>query len=374
MKSRILLLVAAFILSAGTAGAASPIPVKGQGTADHDALFGGANKDVKWVARRDAIRNAINSAISNQSESLREQFRSLGDNFSPDDFEKKGIIKEKLKSMFDEDKKTKTVTAFFNGLLDVSALRDELNALAARGGVTEGASGVALSKDKVAVFFTARLTSENVKFDAKVTKSETSQATKDAEASQKATDDGLTTSEATLRQKQVTVGGSTTVKAEKQKYEVDAPSRELFGSGLLDRASSKGFNRIVGGETMESSADLDLAYGEGNVIPAKIYKKVAAEVRERSAKIKNIIIGTLDFSAPSKDPATGQPRVLGTVSGKVYGFDEDGELEVVAALKGMSKTGVAASEQDARKQAIELLTEEAMDEIITKMSNKKRNE
>ena len=62
------------------------------------------------------------------------------------------------------------------------------------------------------------------------------------------------------------------------------------------------------------------------------------------------------------------------MSGKVYGFDEDGELEVVAALKGMSKHGVAASEQDARKQAIELLTEEAMDEIITKLSNKKRNE
>jgi hypothetical protein len=362
-----------FLACGLTVFAGEPIPIKGQGTATNSAIIGGASRDVKWMARQEAARNAIEAELSKASESLREQFRQLGDKFNVDDFEKKRILKERLKTAYDEDKKQRTVTAFFSGTLDVSALRDELNAMASSGVATDGAASVALSKDKVAVFFTARLTSDTVKFDNTVSKTGTAQTSKEAEASQKATDDGVSTSEATLRQSKVTAGGSSTTKADKLKFELDAPMREAFGAGLLDRASSKGFKRIVDGATLETSADLDAAFGEGNVIPAKIYKKVAAEVHEKP-KIKNIIIGTLDFSAAGKDQVTGQTKVLATVSGKVYAFDEDGELEIVAALKPISKAGKAASEQDARKSAVDLLTEEAMDEIITKLNNKKRND
>ena len=103
-------------------------------------------------------------------------------------------------------------------------------------------------------------------------------------------------------------------------------------------------------------------------------EKIATEVRERSAKIKNIIIGTLDFSAAGKDAVTGQVKVLASLSGKVYAFDEDGELEIVAALKPISRSGMAASEEDARKSGVDLLSEEAIDEIITKLNNKRKND
>ncbi len=360
------------LLFAFHASAAAPIPIKGQGTAANPAIIGGASRDVKWMARQDAARNAIESELSKGSEALRQQFRQLGDKFNIEDFEKKRIVKERLKTVFEEDKREKTVTAFFSGTLDVSALRDEMNALAASGGATtEGAAPMALSKDKVALFFTARVNAAAEIFDDAVTRTGKAQSNKEAEASQKATDDGVATSETTLRQSKVTKSGSTIVRRDKQIYELDGTMREHLAAGLLDRASSKGFNRIVDGATMESSTDLDAAFGGGNAIPPKIYKKIATEVRERSAKIKNIIIGTLDFSAPGKDAVTGQVKILASLSGKVYAFDEDGELEIVAALKPLSKSGMAASEEDARKSGVDLLSEEAIDEIITKLNNKK---
>lgn len=372
MKKLFLLFSLLFALNAS---AAAPIPIKGQGTATNSAIIGGASRDVKWMARQDAARNAIESELSKGSEALRQQFRQLGDKFNIEDFEKKRIVKERLKTAFEEDKKEKTVTAFFSGTLDVSALRDEMNALAATGGATtEGAAPMALSKDKVALFFTARLNSASEKFDGVVTKSGKAQSNKEAEASQKATDDGVATSETTLRQSKVTTTGSTVVRADKLTYELDGPMREHLAAGLLDRASSKGFNRIVDGATMESSTDLDAAFGGGNAIPPKIYKKIATEVRERSAKIKNIIIGTLDFSAAGKDAVTGQVKVLASLSGKVYAFDEDGELEIVAALKPISRSGMAATQEDARKSGVDLLSEEAIDEIITKLNNKRKND
>jgi hypothetical protein len=361
-----------FILSANLF-AAAPIPIKGQGTATNSAIIGGASRDVKWMARQDAARNAIEAELAKGSEALREQFRQLGDRFNIEDFEKKRIVRERLKTVFEEDKKERTVTAFFSGTLDVSALRDELNALASAPGSApvDGAAPTALSREKVAIFFTARLTTENVKFDRSVTKTGTVQTNKEAEASQKATDDGVSTSETTLRQQKSVSGGSTSTKSDKQSYELDGPMRDHLSNGLLDRASSKGFTSIVDGATLESSADLDAAFGSGNVVPAKVYKKIAAEVQERSAKIKKIIIGTLDFSAPGTDPVTRRVKVLASLSGKVYRFDEDGELEIVAALKPISKSGLAASEQDARKAGVDMLSEEAIDEILTKLNNKK---
>lgn len=372
MKKLLLLFSLLFALNAS---AAAPIPIKGQGTATNTAIIGGASRDVKWMARQDAARNAIESELSKGSEALRQQFRQLGDKFNIEDFEKKRIVKERLKTVFEEDKKDKTVTAFFSGTLDVSALRDEMNSMASSGGATtDGAAPMALSKDKVAVFFTARLNAAAEKFDDNVNKTAKKQSNKEAEASQKATDDGVATSETTLQQSKIVSGGSTIVRRDKQIYELDGPMREHLAAGLLDRASSKGFNRIVDGATMESSTELDAAFGGGNVVPPKIYKKIATEVRERSAKIKNIIIGTLDFSAPGKDAVTGQVKILASLSGKVYAFDEDGELEVVAALKPISKSGMAGTEEDARKSGVDLLSEEAMDEIITKLNNKKKND
>jgi hypothetical protein len=372
MKKLLLLFSLFFGLNAF---AAAPIPIKGQGTATNTAIIGGASRDVKWMARQDAARNAIESELSKGSEALRQQFRQLGDNFNVEDFEKKRILKERLKTVFEEDKRDKTVTAFFSGSLDVSALRDELNTMAStRVATTDGAAPMALSKDKVAVFFTARKYAGADKFDDVVTKTVKAQTNKEAEASQKATDDGVATSETTLRQAKTVLGGGTTEREAKEVYELDGPMREHLAAGLLDRASSKGFNRIVDGATLESSADLDAAYGAGNVVPAKIYKKIANEVKERSAKIKNIVIGTLDFSAPGKDEVTGQVKILASLSGKVFGFDEDGELEIVVSLKPISKYGMAGSKENARKACVDLLSEEAMDEIITKLNNKKKND
>lgn len=246
-----------------------------------------------------------------------------------EDYFAKKLITELSTTLVNDDKAEKILTMRFEGKLDLTALKDALNSVPA----DQVQSSVNLSKSEAAIFFTVRMTSKN-----KVSTGErsySSNAEGDAatslaknnenEGNDSATDEGVSKSETSLKQAKgkfkeqetITESSSETEVADEQKWKVDKASKTSFGNGLLDRFSSKGFNDVLDGAEFESSTELDTAYGVGDDIPPAVWKQIVAEVRESEPSVKYLVVGTLDFSIPTKDPVTGMHLMTGKVSGTI---------------------------------------------------------
>jgi len=365
MKKIVLLIIAAMALTTIYAG--SPISVSGRGDAPYTNIIGKPGKEVEDQAIQAAIIDSINRALENQSEALREQFKSVGKSITVDDYIKKGIVTQSRKPEVMVDPKERKVTALFEGTMDLTSLRDAMNSTTPTAAATPT---VNLSKAEAAVFFTCRETSENIVQRVGVSAVGSSAKNKEAEANQTASDTGVSTSETSLTQSKESLNVTESTKSDVQKYRLDAPSREILGAGMLARFSSKGFESIVDGSMMDSSADLDKAFGSGDAVPASVWKKVAADVRTTEPSIKYLVVGTVDFSIPTKDPVSGMTVESGTVSGKVYALNGAGLPRVVAALEPQDQKQSAPTQQDAKKRVIAKLSEQAADDIITKLHNK----
>jgi hypothetical protein len=142
---------------------AASMSVAGRGKAEYTNPIGKPGKDVEDQARKEAIYDAIDRALENESSALREQYKKFGKSVLAEEYESKGIITAQGKGFSTTDPKKRTVTYQYSGTLDIQALRDFLNGMSAK----EGGTDVKLSKISCALLFTARVTSENFAFDAK---------------------------------------------------------------------------------------------------------------------------------------------------------------------------------------------------------------
>ena len=368
------LAIAICILLTNGLFAAAPISISGQGTASYTNLFGKPDKSVENQAKAKAVNDAINRALENQPEALRQQFKSAGSNIPLDDYFSKKLVTEISTILVNDDKGEKTITVRFEGKLDIAGLRDALNAMP-KG--ENQAPAVNRSSDKVAVFFTVRQTTGVVIHNPNV-KKEGSRSSSDASNSEaqgdvSATDSGVSKTETSLKQKKTQTkensSGSVTLKSNTLLYELDAPSREIFGNGLAARFLNKGVKKVKNGKMFKSSQDLDNAYGSGNVVEADVWEKVVAEVRQKDPTVKYLIVGTLDFSASTIDSITGQYLYNGPVAGDVYELAGEGIPDSISALAPMEAKESAPTEQDARKRVVAKLAELAADEIITTLRN-----
>ena len=136
-------LIATFLLSVslviGSAFAAdkmqvsSSTKVRGIGQAQDGGLFGGIQKDTEYVARTNAIIDAVNRAMEGQSDAVRKLFKDNwgktagADRHGADDFINEKIVTDSPGSgVQDIDKKTRTVTYVFAGTLDLRRLLEVL--------------------------------------------------------------------------------------------------------------------------------------------------------------------------------------------------------------------------------------------------------
>ena len=359
--------LALFLLAPTFATAASAVSFKGQGTAVYSNIIGPPDRSALIQAEQAAVNDGILKALSLQSEGLKEGFLRMGAALTVGDMVNRGIVAYKLQGDPFNDPSSKSILVTVAGNLNVTALRDYMNSLPANSPTN---IEVNLSDMEAAVFFTVRSTAENiVQIEGRSSQSSIT-GNKEAEGTQVAEGDTVSSSEQFIKQGKESYSESISTKEDVQKYKLDSPSRELFGSGLLARFASKGFNSIVDGAMFESSGALDEAYGSGNSVPAKVWKSVADEVRESEPNVKYLIVGTLDFSIPTADEVTGQPLYSGTVSGKVYKLQPTGMPRVVAALEPQEVKFPSATQQDAKKRVVSQLAEQAADDIITKLRNK----
>ena len=374
--------IAICVLLTNSLFAAAPISISGQGTAPYTNLFGKPEKAVEDLAKSNAITDAINRALENQSEALREQFKKAGPTITLEDYFAKKLITELSTTLVNDDKAEKTLTMRFEGKLDLTALRDALNSVPA----DQVQSSVNLSKSEAAIFFTVRMTSKNKvstgerssNFNAEGDAATSLAKNSENEGNVSATDEGVSKSETSLKQakgkfkeqESVTESSSETEVADEQTWKVDKASKTSFGNGLLDRFSSKGFNDVLDGAEFESSTELDTAYGVGDDIPPAVWKQIVAEVRESEPSVKYLVVGTLDFSIPTKDPVTGMHLMTGKVSGTIKKLEGTGRPRTFAALADIEAKQSAATQQDAKTRVMAILTEKAADDIIAKLRNK----
>jgi len=344
--------------------------ISGRGEAAYTNPIGKPGKEVEAAARKEAIYNAVDRALEGQSDALREQFKKFGKTLTAEEYEAKGIVTESRKATAIPDPKARKVTVLFEGTLDMQALRDKMNATSA----TEGSTDVKLSKAAAMVFFTVRETTENFVHDDKIVRAtkrlDTVEGEKNLAVSESDDSVSVKGDASRLRETKVSVESGVAKRTDKQKFALDTPNKKAFGSGLKDVFTAKGFEEIGDGATLECSVDVDEAFGSSGELPPKVLKKIAKEVREEMPEAKYVIIGTVDFSMPTLDKVTGQHQYVGTITGDVYKLPEAGLLKVVAALAPTQVSMSADTQQDAKKRVIRKLSNEAANDIITKLRNK----
>jgi len=115
---------------------------------------------------------------------------------------------------------------------------------------------------------------------------------------------------------------------------------------------------------------LDTQFGTGDAVPPAVWRQLTGEVRTAEPTVQYVIVGTLDFSIPTNDPISGMQKVTGTVAGKIYQLGGAGLPRLVAALAPVTNSGVAPTQQDAKKRVLAALGPMAADEILTKLKNK----
>jgi len=345
--------------------------ISGRGEAPYTNPIGKPGKEVEAAARKEAIYNAVDRALEGQSDALREQFKKFGKTLTAEEYEAKGIVTESRKATAIPDPKARKVTVLFEGTLDMQALRDKMNATSA----TEGGTDVKLSKVAAMVFFTVRETTENFVHDDKIVTAtkrlDTVQGEKNLAVSENEDSVAAKGNASRLRETKSSVESGVAKRTDKQKFSLDGPSRDAFGSGLKEIFTAKGFKKIKDGSFLEVTKEVDEAFGSGEGIPPAIKKKMVKEVVENMPKVRYMVVGTVDFSMPTLDKVTGQHQYVGRITGDVWEMDEDGGLpDVVAALAPTQVSMSADTQQDAKARVIRKISQEAANDIITKLRNK----
>jgi hypothetical protein len=365
------LLVSMLVVLGALSSSAESLRISGKGEAPYTNPIGKPDKQVEAAARKEAIYNAVDRALENQSDSLREQFKKFGKTLTVEEYEAKGIVTETRRATAIADPKARKVTVLFEGTLDLQALRDKMNATSS----SEGSTDVKLSKVAAMVFFTVRETTENFVFgEKKVTATkrlDTVEGDANAVVSEGADSIAAKGSASRLRETKSSVESGVAQRTDKQKFALDGPSRDAFGGGLKEIFTAKGFKKIKDGSMLDVSKEVDEAFGSGEGLPAALKRKMVKEVRENMPNVRYIVVGTVDFSIPTRDPDNGQPMYTGRINGDVWEIDEDGGLpDVVAALAPIQKTQSAATQQEAKGNVIRKISQDAANEIITKLRNK----
>lgn len=314
-------------------------------------------------ALRAAAVNAIDKLLELQSASLRQQFNERVKGSVEREEEVKGIINN-LKVVADPIPEQKCVRVRMVGSLDLSTLKDKMNQWE-----KINPPQVKPSSKQAVVFFTARRTTATekagIKFKTDIANDKTSILLGKEELEENAveTTEKVGTTDTTV------VDITDIDKTHKVLWESDTQLKGDFGTALMGQFTDKGFEDVTDGAWFEASEDLDADITEKAAPSVATLKKLLNEVKTAEGNIELIIIGSIDFSAPTEDPVTGMWKVATSVSGKVYKLGTF-PPKMLVALGGKTSNGLATSQEEAKKRALEAMAPLAADEIISKLKNK----
>lgn len=303
---------------------------------------------------------AIDTALQGQSDNIRQQFqeRIVGDTTRVEEV-RKMISNAKVET--NPDTVQRMVRATISGKLDLTELKDYMNKK------EKLQSAVKRTDLEMAVFFTVRRSTQVARGAAVVSEANTD-STNSETAKEEAEEASLTVEEAVNRKETNTASTDIVEKADKISWEADAQLKEPFGSGLIGQFTDKGFENVVDGSFFEVSDEMDKDITSRGQASAKTLKQLVNEVRAEGG-MELIVIGSLDFSIPTKDPVSGMNMVEATMSGKVMKASGSGIPRMVAALEPKSFKAVGDTQEVAKKRVLEAMAPLTADEIISKLKN-----
>jgi hypothetical protein len=303
---------------------------------------------------------AIDTALQGQSDNIRQQFqeRIVGDTTRVEEV-RKMISNAKVDT--NPDTVQRMVRATISGKLDLTELKDYMNKK------EKLQSAVQRTELEMAVFFTVRRSTQVARGAAVVSEANTD-STNSETAKEEAEEASLTLEEAVNRKETNTASTDIVEKADKISWEADAQLKEPFGSGLIGQFTDKGFENVVDGSFFEVSDEMDKDITSRGQPSPKTLKQLVNEVRAEGS-MELIVIGSLDFSIPTKDPVSGMNMVEATMSGKVMKASGSGIPRTVAALEPKSFKAVGDTQEVAKKRVLEAMAPLTADEIISKLKN-----
>jgi hypothetical protein len=313
-------------------------------------------------ALRAAAVNAIDKLLELQSASLRQQFNERVKGSVEREEEVKGIIND-LKVVVDPIPEQKIVRVRMVGSLDLNTLKDKMNQW------SKLIAQVKPSSKQAVVFFTARRTTATEKAGIKVKTNIANDKTSSQLGKEALEENAVETTEKVGTNDTTVVDITDIDKTDKVLWESDTQLKGDFGTALMGQFTDKGFEDVTDGAWFEASEDLDADITEKAAPSVATLKKLLNEVKTAEGNIELIIIGSIDFSAPTEDPVTGMWKVATSVSGKVYKLGTF-PPKMLVALGGKTSNGLATSQEEAKKRALEAMAPLAADEIISKLKNK----
>ena len=313
-------------------------------------------------AVRAAAINSIDQLLEAQSSNIRQQFNERVKGSVEREEEVKGMIND-LKVVVDPIPEQKIVRVRIVGSLDLNTLKDKMNQW------PKISAQVVTSSKQAVVFFTARRTTATEKAGIKV-KTENANDKTSSQSGKEALEENAVETTEKVSTTDTTVVGITNVEMnDKVLWESDTQLKGDFGTGLMGQFTDKGFADVTDGSMFTTSEELDADITKKGAPSALTWKKVIKEVKETDSNIEMIVIGNIDFSAPTEDPVTGMWKVATSMSGKVYQLGT-GMPKLVTALGSKTFNGLATSQEEAKKRALEAMAPLAADEMISKLKNK----
>ena len=361
-----LLICATTALGVEKIQASSSSKIRGTGQAADGGLFGGIQKDTEYVARTNAIVDAVTRALEGQSDAVRKLFKDnwanpkAADRRGADDFVGQQIVSDAPGSgIVDVNKKTRTVTYVFNGTLDLRRLLETLG-------------GNEKSKLVPLVFYSMRETSEEQEQVMGEACSKDMKRLEEVEGKLTASDNGTLKEEAAqLKEKIITTRTKITT-ANKYSFSIsDIGPRKAFGGQVKATLQDLGFDEFVDGALSDLSKAFNESNAAGQETEPSLLREMTAEAVKEDADYT--IIMSMDFACPKKIGLTGAYECQATAIGEVYKKPEGNKrARSVAALDPIIMKGRGASQQEAKKEVSIMIAKEAAQDIAVKLRSNNR--
>jgi hypothetical protein len=347
-----------------TAQAQGSVKVRGMGTAEDGALFGKVEKDSVYVARTNAIVDAITRNIESETDEVRRLFKegwgkvSGADRHGADEFIEKQIVAESSSSRFDVDKKTRTVTYFFQGTFDRSRLLSVL-----------GLTGK--SDWRPAVFGLLRETTASTQTKLDTIVSADMKRLEEAEGKLASTDDGTLKEEASQLKEKIRKTVEQVSRENKLEFSMsDVGIRDAFTGQCNSTFQSFGFDETIDAAQLEGYEDLAKEYASNpnGISTATRNKALASALQE---EVDYVALMKIDFSFPKKSGVGGLYECRATVNGDIFRRPTKGRLwTTVATIDPVILKATAESSQDAKREVAKAVAIAASTDMVAKIKNK----
>lgn len=344
--------------------ATGSVTIEGMGAAHDGALFGQVEKDAIYVARTNAIIDAIQQSIETESDEVRRLFKEGwgkvegSDRRGADDFIEKQIVSESSASKYDLDKKTRKVTYIFKGKFDKARLFNVL-------GLTGKSSW------KPMVFGLLRETTKESDTVLDEVTSSDRKRLQEAEGKLSSDDSGTAKEEVSQIKEQIRKTIERVSSEKKLTFGMtDAGIREAFSNQIQSTFESLGFDELNDANLLDEYQALAKEHAENPTgHTAASLRKALSVAGELGVDYVGVLI--IDFSKSKKVGLGSLDSCTATVTGRILKKPAKGPLWSIIGnidTKIVSKTG--ESEQDAKRKVAQQAAADAAVDMVAKIKNK----